>query len=208
PGDIDLGPGTFEQIADLSLGRVPITWRYCEAPIEKPLQIYWKEGSSRWHIEVQVRKHRYGITALEMKTQASDYVLLNREVYNFFKLHGGIDAQPGPYTIRITDIFDQQIVIPNIALEPEVVVETNTNFPAVSSELIRGNARGTIAKKQETFIISPTGCGVLVPVPTGCSTLALYSCSGKYLRTVPVKQNRISIPLLGRSIILAVPQMP
>jgi expansin (peptidoglycan-binding protein) len=32
-GDIDLGPNTFDMVADRTLGRVPITWRYVPSPL-------------------------------------------------------------------------------------------------------------------------------------------------------------------------------
>ena len=129
PGDIDLGPITFFTIADSVNGRVPITWRYVPAPDTKPITYHWKEGSSQWHIEIQVLNSTFGIDKLELQTQTSDWVELPRTVYNYFVLPGGIDAQEGPYNIRVTDINGNQLIDENVELVAGAYIEGATNFP-------------------------------------------------------------------------------
>lgn len=134
-GDIDLGPNTFEVIADRNLGRVPITWHYVSAPTDGPLQYFWKDGTSQHHLEIQVRNHRYGITKLEMQTQTSEWIELTREPYNFFRKFEGINREIGPYNIRVTDINGKVLVDSLIPLVPEATISGKANFPVISSSV-------------------------------------------------------------------------
>jgi expansin (peptidoglycan-binding protein) len=134
-GDIDLGPNTFEVIAERHVGRAPITWRYIQAPVQGPVEYFWKDGTSRYHLELQVRNHRYGITKLEIQTQTSEWVTVKRFPYNYFKKYGGIDNQPGPYNIRITDIFGNQLTDTMIHIVPGESIEGNANFPVISDPI-------------------------------------------------------------------------
>ena len=137
-GDIDLGPGTFEAIADRALGRVPIQWRYVEGPVEGPIAYYWQTGSSVWHIAVQIRNHRYAITSVEIANAGSDWLSMNRSYDNYFVLAGGINSgESGPFRLRVTDIFGRQLVDTGLViLEGEVVTGT-TNFDPVSAHAVR-----------------------------------------------------------------------
>jgi expansin len=128
-GDIDLGPNTFNQIAEASAGRVPISWRYVEGGVEGPVSYFWQTGSSQWHIAVQLRNHRYAITSMEIRTSTIEWIFLTRRTYNYFELEGGVGGQEGPYCIRVTDIFGQQVVDSNLTLSAGEVVSGKANFP-------------------------------------------------------------------------------
>jgi expansin len=135
-GDIDLGPRTFAVIGDLKDGRIPISWRYVEAPITGPIQYFWKDGSSQWHIEVQIRNHRYAIKKVEICIPPDDWIAMPRKTYNFFVLEGGVSANPGPYTMRVTDILGQQLVDSNVALAATQVVDGKANFPEKQADIL------------------------------------------------------------------------
>lgn len=182
-GDIDLGPNTFEVIADKHLGRVPIFWRYVPAPVKGPIRYFWKDGTSRYHIEIQVRNHRYGITRLEIQTQTSDWKIVDRYPYNFFKLYGGINGEDGPYNIRITDIFGNQIVDSMIPLIPASVVEGKSNFPEITNAIhYRNITKKSSEKTMMIKTVSFTGKKIVVALPyTGSVTL--YSLQGQRIGT-------------------------
>ena len=65
PGDVDMSPQAFAQIAPLVAGRVPITWHLVDPEITNPIRLHWKDGSSQWWGAIQVRHHRTGIFKLE-----------------------------------------------------------------------------------------------------------------------------------------------
>jgi len=107
PGDIDLSPQAFSQIADLVAGRIPISWYTIPCPVTGPVVYHFKDGSSQWWTAVQVRNHRHAIARFEARSTSGEWVELGRERYNYFLAAAGLG--PGPYTFRTTDVHGQSI---------------------------------------------------------------------------------------------------
>lgn len=125
PGDIDFSPQAFDQIADLPDGRVPISWQVISGGAIGNVQYRVKEGSSQWWLAIQPRHHRNMVTRLEVQS-AGSWVSLKRETYNYFVAPSGLG--PGPFTIRLTDIWGEQLVHTGVALNPSVVQTTTSQF--------------------------------------------------------------------------------
>jgi len=106
-GDIDLSPEAFEQIADLSAGRVDIEWRYVPCAVQGPLVYHFKEGSNQWWTAVQIRNHRYAVAEVAYQNAEGAWVGVPRESYNYFVEAAGMG--PGPYAFRVTDIYGQVV---------------------------------------------------------------------------------------------------
>jgi expansin len=179
-GDIDLGPRTFGMIGNLADGRIPISWRYVEAPVSGPIRYFWKDGSSQWHIELQIRNHRYAIYRVEICIPPGDWISMPRQTYNFFVLAGGVNAKPGPYTIRVTDIFGQQLVDSNVALIAEQVVDGKTNFPerlsgAAGNRPLSSGSRFAQSKYYRVLMIG----GISAQYYHSRGTFELFALSGK-----------------------------
>ena len=64
-GHLDLSQEAFSQIADLPLGRVPITWQVVSPALPGPIAYHFKDGSNQWWTAVQIRNHRNPIARLE-----------------------------------------------------------------------------------------------------------------------------------------------
>ena len=128
PGDIDLSPQAFEKIALLSLGRVPITWRYVPCGVSGPIRYRFKEGSNQWWTALSLRNHRHGIKSLEYKKDDGSFVSVNRESYNYFVEPAGMG--PGPYTFRVTDVYGQVLMDSGIVHAEATEVEGAAQFPA------------------------------------------------------------------------------
>lgn len=125
-GDIDLNKEAFAQIEPLVTGRMTVTWEIIPLPTDKPIQYAYKPTSTQYWMEVQVRNHRYPIKKLEIKNSSGQYVELERQEYNYFKMD---NPGKGPYTFRVTDIYGHILVDENVPLSPTVVVDGSTNFP-------------------------------------------------------------------------------
>ncbi len=114
-GHIDLSPEAFAKVAKPIDGYVDVTWNYIEAPITGPVVFQFKNGVNQWHLEVVVRNHRYAITKLEIKDDSDNWVNMDRQEYNYFKLASGMGR--GPFTFRVTDIHGQQIVNNDVPMD-------------------------------------------------------------------------------------------
>jgi expansin (peptidoglycan-binding protein) len=191
-GDIDLGPTTFDAVADRHLGRVPIKWRYIQSPVDGPVQYYWKEGASQHHLELQVRNHRYGITKLEIQTQTSEWVTADRFPYNFFKKYGGINREHGPYNIRITDIFGNQLTDRLIHIIPKGVIEGNINFPVMPNPGIKSKqsipGKKVISQIHKIFIINR-----ILNLQRISGHIDIYSLHGRKIGTAVTDHNGMAI---------------
>ena len=188
-GDIDLGPRTFAVIGDLKDGRIPISWRYAEAPVTGPIQYFWKEGSSQWHIEVQIRNHRYAIKKVDICVPPDDWIAMPRKTYNFFVLEGGVSAKPGPYTLRVTDIFGQQLVDSNVALAAEQVVDGKTNFPERPASIYsQSRPGGKIAFNRSACQVVSIGNGFPAHCYPPQSAIEVFTLSGKSMGVFTVSE--------------------
>jgi expansin len=125
-GNIDLSPEAFEQIAELSLGRVPIDWHYAPCEASGPIRYHFKDGSNQWWTAVQIRNHRNRIASLEYLA-GSTYRAVSRTDYNYFVEPSGMG--PGPYTFRVTDVYGNVLEDSGIAHAENSDVAGTAQFP-------------------------------------------------------------------------------
>jgi len=131
-GNIDLSPLAFSQIAALSKGRVPITWRIVSPDISGPIRYRFKEGSSQWWTAVQIRNHRHPIAKLEFLDTNGQFVAMERQEWNYFLRPGSSQGLgPGPYTFRVTDSYGNLLTDSGIALKVAGEVAGSGQFPKV-----------------------------------------------------------------------------
>ncbi len=128
PGDVDLEEAAFEQIANKTEGRIAITWNYVPCRVRNRMQIFFKEGSSPYWTALQIRQHRNPITSVAYRAAGrGSFKTIQRQPYNFFLESSGMG--PGPYDIKITDVFGQEIIATNIPLKVEQTVNVPQQFP-------------------------------------------------------------------------------
>jgi expansin (peptidoglycan-binding protein) len=105
-GQLDLSQSAFAKIADVSAGRVSITWRVVSCSVSGNVSYHYKDGTNEDWTAIQVRNHRLPIAKLEIGG-ASGVTAVKREDYNYFVDSKG--AGPGPVKVRITSIDGQTI---------------------------------------------------------------------------------------------------
>ncbi len=78
---------------------------------------------------LQVRGHRYGISNLEF-LGSSGYVQAPRQAYNFFVVDASIVSVPilSPFTVRLTDVNGQQVVVAGVPLSAGSVHAAGQQF--------------------------------------------------------------------------------
>jgi expansin (peptidoglycan-binding protein) len=143
-GDIDLSPEAFSLIADLSRGRVPITWHVVPCDVTGPIEYHFKDGSNQWWTAVQIRNHRHAIAGLEYLDGQGTFVPVNRVQYNYFVEPAGMG--PGPYTFRVTDIYGHVLVDSGVPHIENGSVAGHAQFPECDSALTAVSAPGTPAE--------------------------------------------------------------
>lgn len=124
PGQLDLSHQAFGKLADLSLGRLPITWTLLSPGSLGTISLRYKAGSTRWWCGIQVIGHRNPVAVLEVRTTAG-WRKLSRTDYNFFL---STDGSGCGGAIRVTDIYGEQLTVEGIALKADVVQSTRVQF--------------------------------------------------------------------------------
>jgi expansin (peptidoglycan-binding protein) len=126
PGAIDLSKQAFARIAPVSAGRVPITWHLLSPAGLGSVSYRYKTGSSQYWCAIQVLNHRNPVRALQVKT-GGKWVSLDREDYNYFVSAGGSGCGG---TIRVSDIYGNQITATGITIAPDQIQPGKSQFPA------------------------------------------------------------------------------
>jgi expansin (peptidoglycan-binding protein) len=124
PGQLDLSQQAFAKLADLKVGRLPITWSLVSPSSIGDMSIRYKTGSSAYWCGIQVIDHRNPVTGLEVRT-GSGWRRLPRTDYNYFVSADGAGCGS---SIRVTDIYGQQLTVSGLAVKPNVVQHTQVQF--------------------------------------------------------------------------------
>ncbi|MFR0359205.1 expansin EXLX1 family cellulose-binding protein [Streptomyces sp. MCC57] len=124
PGQLDLSRQAFAKLADLKVGRIPITWSLVSPSTAGTISIRYKTGSSLYWCGIQVIGHRNPVTRLEVSTSGG-WRQLPRTDYNYFLSANGSGCGS---SIRITDIYGQRLTVSGIAVRPNVVQHTQVQF--------------------------------------------------------------------------------
>jgi expansin (peptidoglycan-binding protein) len=102
PADIDLSAQAFARVADPAAGRVPVTWEIVPCEVTGPIELHFKDGSSRFWTAVQVRNHRHPIARVEHGPPGGPLSDIPRKRYNYFATANGFGVPP--VVVRVTDI--------------------------------------------------------------------------------------------------------
>jgi expansin (peptidoglycan-binding protein) len=125
-GHLDLSMEAFAKIADVSAGRVPITWQVVPCAVSGPVEYRYKEGSSQYWTAIQVRNHRLPITQLEVQVGGA-WQTVARSDYNYFVDAAGVGTTGG-FSVRITAADGQQLVDALPPVQSALVVDGAAQF--------------------------------------------------------------------------------
>jgi expansin len=115
-GHLDLSQQAFATIADLSAGRVPITWQVVPCAVTGPLAYRFKAGSSQYWTAIQVLNYRLPVTRLEVSTGGA-FADVPRQSYDYFVMASGVGTT-GSFRVRVTATGGAQLVdtLPGVEL--------------------------------------------------------------------------------------------
>ncbi len=125
-GHLDLSPQAFEQVAELSLGRVEISWQMVECDVSGPVSYRYKDGVNQWWTAVQVLHHRLPVETMEYSKDGSVFLPMTRMDYNYFLTEDGFGE--GETTVRITAIDGQQLIDTLPAVKENLVMPGQSQF--------------------------------------------------------------------------------
>jgi expansin (peptidoglycan-binding protein) len=126
PGQLDLSAQAFAKLAEPSRGQIPITWSLLSPGISETVSVRYKTGSSQYWCGIQVGGHRNPVARLEVRVGGA-WSALPRAEYNYFLSEQGAGCGG---SLRITDIYGEQLTVDGLAVRPDVVQPTRLQFAA------------------------------------------------------------------------------
>jgi expansin (peptidoglycan-binding protein) len=125
-GDLDFSQQAFAKIAQVSAGRVPISWTLVACDVTGPVSYRYKDGSNQWWTAVQVLNSRLPVTTLEYSPDGSSWNPTERQDYNYFLAASGFG--PNPVEVRITAIDGQRLADQLPAVQALLVTAGHAQF--------------------------------------------------------------------------------
>ena len=126
-GHLDLSMEAFAKIADVSAGRVPITWQVVPCTVSGNLQYRYKEGSSQYWTAIQVRNSRLAVSAVDVQVGGGAWQSVARSDYNYFVDAAGVGTTGG-FNVRVTSVDGQELVDALPAVQSALVVDGAAQF--------------------------------------------------------------------------------
>jgi expansin (peptidoglycan-binding protein) len=122
-GHVDLSREAFARIADPVRGVVPVTYRAVVNPrLPGPLSFRIKEGASQWWFAVLVIDHGNPLRTVEVRPAGGGWQRVTRTDFNYWLRDSGLG--PGPYAIRVTDVYGRRATVTGIRMSPERIQRT------------------------------------------------------------------------------------
>ncbi|MFJ6168751.1 expansin EXLX1 family cellulose-binding protein [Micromonospora orduensis] len=158
PGKIDLSDEAFAKIADRAQGIAQVTYRaVVNPPLDAGLTFRMKRGASTHWFAVQVGNHGNPLRAVEAKGPSGGFRKAARQSDNYWTVEDGIG--PGPYTIRVIDVYGRRAVVTGIRLVTKQVQRTTAALASAATPSSSPSAPPTPAS-------SPTPAESVAPTTT------------------------------------------
>ncbi|WP_433126147.1 expansin EXLX1 family cellulose-binding protein [Micromonospora sp. CA-240977] len=114
-GKIDLSDEAFAKIADRAQGIASVTYRaVVNPPLDGGLTFRMKGGASQYWFAVQVGNHGNPLRSVEATGPGGGFRKAARQSDNYWTVEGGLG--PGPYRIRVTDVYGRQATATTIRM--------------------------------------------------------------------------------------------
>ncbi|MEU1887121.1 expansin EXLX1 family cellulose-binding protein [Micromonospora sp. WMMD987] len=117
PGHVDLSREAFARIADPVQGIVGVSYRAAvDPPLSGPLTFRIKEGASQYWFAALVAEHGNPLRTVEVRQGSGAWRTAARQDYNYWLIDSG--AGPGPYAVRVTDVYGHRVTATGITMSP------------------------------------------------------------------------------------------
>lgn len=124
-----MSPDMFSQLADKSLGEIPIEWEFVPCPISSPVQIRMHGGASQYWFAATVENAVYRTAKLEVSGDGGKtWKATKRDVNNFFVLPDNGGTGGATADVRLTSETGSTVVVKNVALKSDATTEGTANY--------------------------------------------------------------------------------
>ncbi|MEU4694255.1 expansin EXLX1 family cellulose-binding protein [Actinoplanes sp. NPDC023714] len=131
-GHLDLSRTAFKKIGAEIDGIIPIKYKLVTNPsVPGPISVRIKEGASQYWFAARIDNHANLLSSVQVAGSGGGFTKANRTDFNYWIIDSG--AGPGPYKIKITDVYGKTSTLSGIKMSPGTVQKTGVRSSSSSS---------------------------------------------------------------------------
>lgn len=124
---LDLFQNAFSELAELSVGVIPVTWDIVPCGITSPIVLKNKEGTSPYWFSMQVQNSNIPVKSLEVSTDGGNtWQQTQRQDYNYFQNASGFGTQT--VDVKVTSSSGESIIVKDVSIAAQSTKTAASNF--------------------------------------------------------------------------------
>ncbi|WP_328465984.1 expansin EXLX1 family cellulose-binding protein [Actinoplanes sp. NBC_00393] len=131
-GHLDLSRTAFKKIGAEVDGIIPIKYKLVTNPsVPAPISVRIKEGASQYWFAARIDNHANLLSSVKVAGPGRSFTSAHRTDFNYWLIDSG--AGPGPYKIKITDVYGHTVTVSGIDMKPGTVQKTSARITSGST---------------------------------------------------------------------------
>ncbi len=131
-GHLDLSRTAFKKIGAEIDGIIPIKYKLVKnPPVPAPISVRVKEGASQYWFAARIDHHANLLSSVQVASSGRGFTKAQRTDFNYWIIDSG--AGPGPFKIKITDVYGKTSTVSGIKMNPGTVQKTAVRASSASS---------------------------------------------------------------------------
>ncbi|MBW6432321.1 RlpA-like double-psi beta-barrel domain-containing protein [Actinoplanes hulinensis] len=148
-GHLDLSRTAFKKIGDEIDGIIPIKYKLVTNPsTPAPISVRIKEGASQYWFAARIDNHANLLSSVKVASGGGGFKTAHRTDFNYWLIDAG--AGPGPYKIKITDVYGNTATLTGIRMSPGTVQRTGVRITGGSTTVTSKTTAPTPTAKATT----------------------------------------------------------
>ena len=146
-GHLDLSRTAFKKIGNEIDGIIPIKYKLVTNPgVPAPISVRIKEGASQFWFAARIDNHANLLSSVKVAGPGRGFTAAHRTDFNYWLIDSG--AGPGPFKIKITDVYGNTKTVSGIEMKPGAVQKTSVRMSGGSTTVTQQKAAPAAAKKK------------------------------------------------------------
>ncbi|WP_430783133.1 expansin EXLX1 family cellulose-binding protein [Actinoplanes sp. G11-F43] len=171
PGHLDLSRTAYKKIGAEIDGIIPIKYKLVTNPsTPAPISVRIKEGASQYWFAARIDNHANLLSSVKVSSGGGSFKSTYRTDFNYWIIDAG--AGPGPYKLKITDVYGNSTTVSGIKMSPGTVQKTGTRITGGSTKVTEKTTTPATSTPATTKAKPTTSASATAAARTSASTPA------------------------------------
>jgi expansin (peptidoglycan-binding protein) len=171
-GHLDLSRTAFKKIGNEIDGIIPIKYKLVTNPsTPAPISVRIKEGASRYWFAARIDNHANLLSKVQVASGNGSFKTASRTDFNYWIIDAG--AGPGPFKIKITDVYGNAATVTGIKMSPGAVQKTGARITGGSTTVTTTEKAKTPAAAKPSTSATAKAKASTAPSPTASTAASL-----------------------------------